>query len=257
MQLYTHILLCSTIFSESIFDHAEGGDCYQSPEPYEDQLEFPESLSAGDGDYDPCSSDYGDDYKSDKDNDEDNEDSIYDHNASATPPPNGWEHAHSNSMNADNSDEYKRARKVVKSKGRLKASDYVDDIQDVLNTIITYYKVNLLHFGPYPDCTHELAWAKMSWDTANRVCDLKIAHNSELIKMVSSLTTLFCLHSYSTQITCHGSHLCGEIKMKIKPLVASMYGFAVPTKETICTCNWKLVKELKEEYSFLYKVCST
>jgi hypothetical protein len=120
---------------------------------------------------------------------------------------------------------------------------------------ITHYKVDLLCFGPYPDCTHELAWAKTSWGTANKVCNLKIAHNSELIKMVSSLTTWFILCSYSVQITCHGSHLYAEIKMKVKPLIASMYGFEVPTNETIRTHNRKLVEELKEEYTFLYMQC--
>jgi hypothetical protein len=113
-------------------------------------------------------------------------------------------------MDAANNGEYERARKVVKSKGRPKASDYADDMQDLLNSAITHYKVDLFCFDPYPDRAHELAWAKTSWSTANRVCDLKIAHNSELIKMVSSLTMWFRLYSYSTQITCCGSHLCGE-----------------------------------------------
>ena len=33
-----------------------------------------------------------------------------------------------------------------------------------------------------------------------------------------------------------------------------MYGFEVPTNETIRARNRKLVEELKEEYTFLYKV---
>jgi hypothetical protein len=33
-----------------------------------------------------------------------------------------------------------------------------------------------------------------------------------------------------------------------------MYGFEVPTNETIHARNQKLVEELKEEYTFLYKV---
>ncbi|KIM76446.1 hypothetical protein PILCRDRAFT_76428 [Piloderma croceum F 1598] len=140
-------------------------------------------------------------------------------------------------MDADNNGKYERARKVVKSKGRPKASDYADDVQDILDSAITHYKVDLLRFDPYPDRTHELAWAKTSWGTPNKVCNLKIAHNGKLIKM----------------ITCRGSHLRGEIKTKVKPLVASMYGFEVPTNETICARNRKLVEELKEEYTFLYK----
>lgn len=246
---------------ESIFDDAEEEDGrMQSPEPYEDpldQLEFPESPSPGDDNYEPDGDDYQDDYDCEPDEDDDkvSEDGVYDHNTSATPRPNGQKRARSNSMGADNNGEYERARKVVKSKGRPKASDYADDVQDILDSATTHYKVDLLRFDPYPDRTHELAWAKTSWGTANKVCDLKIAHNGELVKMVSSLTTWFILCSYSIQITCRGSHLRGEIKTKVKPLVASMYGFEVPTNETIHARNRKLVEELKEQYTFLYKVC--
>jgi len=178
---------------ESIFDDAEEeAGRMQSPEPYEDpldQLEFPESPSPGDDDYEPDGDDYQDDYDCEPDEDDDkvSEDGVYDHNASATPRPNGQKRARSNSMDADNNGEYERARKVVKSKGRPKASDYADDVQDILDSAITHYKVDLLRFDPYPGRTDELAWAKTSWGTANKVCDLKIAHNGELIKMVSSL----------------------------------------------------------------------
>ena len=255
--MYVHIARQTSFHHESIFDDAEGDDRrMQSPEPYdsEDQLEFPESPSPGDDDdYEPDGDDYGDDYKPDEDDDKVDEHGV-DRDACATPPPNGRKRARSNSMNADNNNEYERARKVVKSKGRPKASDYMDDVQDVLNSAITHYKVDLLHFDPYLDCTHKLAWAKTSWGMFNKVCDLKIAHNSELVKMVSSLKAWFGLRSYSTQITCRGSHLRGEIKTMVNPLVASMYGFEVPTNKTIRARNRKLVEELKEEYSFLYKV---
>jgi hypothetical protein len=246
---------------ESIFDDAAEDDGrMQSPEPYEDpldELEFPESPSPGDDDYEPDGDNYQDDYDCEPDEDDGqvSEDGAYGHNTSSTPPPfNGRKRVRSGSIGADDDAEYKRARKIVKSKGRPKASDYADDVQDVLDSAITHYKVDLLRFDPYPDRTHELAWAKASWGSANSVCDLKIAHNGELVKMASSLTTWFRLCSYSTQITCRGSHLRGEIKTKVKPLVASMYGFEVPTNETIRARNRKLVEELKEEYTFLYKV---
>jgi hypothetical protein len=250
---------------ESIFNDAEEDDGHmQSPEPYEDpldRLEFPESPSPDNEDYEPDRDDYMDDYEDDYEQDGDenkvSDDGVDGHDASSVPPPNGRKRVRSGSMGADDDGEYKKARKIVKSKGRPKASDYADDVQDVLDSAITHYKADLLRFDPYPDRTHELAWAKTSWGTANRVCDLKIAHNGELVKMVSSLTTQFGLYSYSTQITCRGSHLCGEIKTKVKPLVASMYGFEVPTNKTIRARNRKLVEELKEEYAFLYKVRHT
>src|ERR1700736_3962945 len=99
-------------------------------------------------------------------------------------------------MGANDRGEYKRARKIIKSKGRPKASDYADDVQDVLDSAITHYKVDLLRFDPYPDRSQELAWAKTSWGTANRVCDVKIAHNGKLIKMASSSMAQFGLCSY-------------------------------------------------------------
>jgi hypothetical protein len=242
----------------SIIDDGEWGDGrIQSPKPYEDpldQLEFPESPLPGDDDYEPDEDNY-EDNKLDDDDNEVGKDS-YDRDADAIPSPNGRKRARSNSVDSDaDNDKYERARKIAKSRGRPKAGDYADDVQEVLDSAITHYKVDLLRLDPYPDRTHELAWSKTSWGTANKVCGLKIAHNGELIKMVSLLVMLFRLCSYCTQITCRGSHLRGEIKTKVKPLVASMYGFEVPTNETIRARNRKLVEELKDGYAFLYKVC--
>ena len=86
--------------------------------------------------------------------------------------------------------------------GRPKASDYVEEVQDVLNDAITYYKVDLLHFDPYPGCRDELSWAKASWCMDNTDHGTKIVHNTELIKMVSYLSTkkiilIFCLDNMS------------------------------------------------------------
>ena len=86
-------------------------------------------------------------------------------------------------------DKYEKARKIVRSSGRPKASDYVQEVQDVLNTSITYFKVDLFHFDPYPEWVDELKWAKANWSMANTYCNLRIAHNTELIKMVSPLNT--------------------------------------------------------------------
>ena len=110
-----------------------------------------------------------------------------------------------------------------------------------LDSAVTYYKVDLLCLDPYPDCTHKLAWSNTSQSMVNKVCDLKIANNSELIKMVSLFAKLFRLRSYSIQIT-----YCGSIKTKLNPLVTSVYRFEVPT-ETIHAHNHKLIEELKDK----------
>src|SRR3984893_16620390 len=215
--IYLYIARQTSSHVTSIFYGREG----DSPEPFEDpldRLEFPESPSPGDDDYEPGADDYepgeddyepgeddyepgaddyepgeddyepgADDYEPGEDDYEPNEDELnVDH---ATPSPNGRKHAHANSM--DDNDKYERAKKITKSKGRPKASDYADDVQEVLDSAIAHYKVDLLRFDPYPDRTHELAWSKTSWSVANEVCNLKIAHNGELIKMVSLFAKLF------------------------------------------------------------------
>jgi len=122
---------------ESIFDDVEEEAGHmQSPKPYKnplDQLEFPKSPSPGDDDYELDGDDYLDDYDCElvEDDDKVSKDGVDDHNASATPCPNGQKHARSNSMDPDNNGKYERARNVVKSKGRPKASDYADDVQDI------------------------------------------------------------------------------------------------------------------------------
>jgi hypothetical protein len=84
----------------------------QSSEPYKDlldQLQFPESPSPGDNDYKSDGDDYQDDYDCEP-NEDDNkvsEDGVYDHNVSTMPRPNGQKRARSNSMDADNNDEWR------------------------------------------------------------------------------------------------------------------------------------------------------
>ena len=100
------------------------------------------------------------------------------------------------SLDFNDDGKYEKARKVVRSSGRPKASDYAQEVQDVFNTGITYYKTDLLHFNPYPDGVDQLAWAKASWSTANTDCDIKIAYNTQLIKKVN-----LWLMEYKLQVT--------------------------------------------------------
>lgn len=168
----------------------------------------------------------------------------------------GKKRRRSDSMDT-NDNQYKRAMKVARSNGRPKASDYTKDVQEVLESAIAHYKADLLRWDPYPDRAHELEWSKASWDSANKLCNVRIAPNAELMKMVGLVLTIIKVIFIYIQITCRASHLRGEIKTKVKPLVASMYGFEVPTSETIRVHNRKLAEELKHEYTFLYKVRRT
>ena len=114
---------------------------------------------------------------------------VYDHNLDESPTcvrsVNGHKRPQLDSLDSNN----EKARKIVRSSGRPKASNYTQEVQDVLNTDITYFKVYLLRFDPYPKQVDELKWAKASWSMTNTDCDLIIAHNTELIKMVSPLNT--------------------------------------------------------------------
>jgi hypothetical protein len=184
------------------FDGGEGdGNHVHSSEPEDplDRLRFSENLSESpdDNNYEPNIDNGGDDNESDEEDNDVSDDGISDHDTHATPSSCGKKRARSNS-DTDNDSTFKRARKLVKSKGRPKAGDYADDVQDVLDNAITHFKVDLLRFGPYPDRTHELAWAKFGWAAANKACSLKIAHNSELIKMVSLLLMTVRSYLYST-----------------------------------------------------------
>ena len=185
---------------KSIFYPEEDSDYDQSVEQYQDpldRLEFPESPSSDDGDYEPAD----DDDKASDDNEADGDD-VNNNNFGESPtresvgPVTLRKRPRSDSLDSNNDGKYEKARKVVRSSGRPKASDYAQEVQDVLNTGITYYKVDLLRFNPYPDRVDELAWAKAGWSTANMDCDVKIAHNTELIKMVSPL-----LMEYELQVT--------------------------------------------------------
>ena len=189
---------------KSIFYGPEEDDQYdQFAEQYQDpldRLEFPESPSPDDDDYEP-----GDDDNEGSDDDDGDDEGIngdegvHGHNLDESPAcvrsVNGHKRPRSDSLDSNNG-KYEKARKIVRSSGRPKASDYAQEVQDVLNTGITYFKVDLLRFTPYPDRVDELAWAKAGWSTANMDCDIKIAHNTELIKMVSSL-----LMEYKLQVT--------------------------------------------------------
>jgi hypothetical protein len=156
-------------------------------------LEYPESPSPDNDDYKPGN----DDNEGDNEDDGDNEgingnEGVCGHNLNESPTcvrsVNSHKHPRSDSLDSNNG-KYEKARKIVRSSGRPKASNYMQEVQDVLNTGITYFEVDLLHFDLYPERVDELKWAKASWSMANTDCNLIIAHNTELIKMVSPLNT--------------------------------------------------------------------
>lgn len=100
------------------------------------------------------------------------------------------ENQNNDSHNTDREDdaaEYEVAVKVVQSKGKPKASDYEQRVQDVLGAAITLYRVDLLKVNCFPDHQTEISLAKYAWSRANVLNKLRIMYNSELLKMVCCL----------------------------------------------------------------------
>ena len=79
---------------------------------------------------------------------------------------------------------FRKAVKVKNSKGKPKADDWEPDVQEILTVAILSYETRLAIHGLFPDHMEEVMWAKGAWLDGCRNCDLKIHHNSELIKIV-------------------------------------------------------------------------
>ena len=80
--------------------------------------------------------------------------------------------------------QYRKAIKVKNSKGKPKADDWEQEVQDVLAEAILSYETKLATLGFFPDHMQEVTWAKAAWLDGCRECEVKIHHNTELIKIV-------------------------------------------------------------------------
>lgn len=58
------------------------------------------------------------------------------------------------------------------------------------------------------------------------------------------------------QITNRGSHVRGELKTKLRPLVEVGYGFESGENKKIISRNRQLYEDLKEGNGFIYRVCN-
>ncbi|KIM91541.1 hypothetical protein PILCRDRAFT_24857, partial [Piloderma croceum F 1598] len=122
------------------------------------------------------------------------------------------------------------------SKGKPKADDWEQEVQDVLAEAILSYETKLATLGFFPDHMQEVTWAKAAWLDGCRECEVKIHHNTELIKILTS----------------RGTHLRGVIKTKARALVKSTYGFEVSGDDAVEE-NCKKVERLKDGFGFVYR----
>src|SRR5882762_6655464 len=83
-----------------------------------------------------------------------------------------------------NISKYRKSIKVKNSKGKPKADDWEQEVQDILAEAILRYKTRLAMLGFFPDHMQEVTWAKAAWLDGCRECGVKIHHNTELIKIV-------------------------------------------------------------------------
>ena len=69
-----------------------------------------------------------------------------------------------------------------------KAGDYEVTVQTILAEVIPLYRGYLSTETPYPGPMEEMRWAKKSWKDSCEECDMQMAFNSEIIKLVSDMS---------------------------------------------------------------------
>jgi hypothetical protein len=149
--------------------------------------------------------------------------------------------------------QYRKAIKVKNSKGKPKADDWEQEVQDVLAEAILSYETKLAALGFFPDHMQEVTWAKVAWLDGCRECEVKIHHNTELIKIVWLYFASRSNTNQVYQLTSRGTHLRGVIKTKARALVESTYGFEVSGDDAVEE-NRKKVERLKDGFGFVYRV---
>ncbi|KIM88272.1 hypothetical protein PILCRDRAFT_62582, partial [Piloderma croceum F 1598] len=121
------------------------------------------------------------------------------------------------------------------SQGRPKAKDYDDVTQEVLAVAIAVYRCLICTDTPFPDHAKELEFAKIRWKIGCKKLDIRLEMTPELVKMITS----------------RGSHVRGELKTKVRPIIEH-YGFESGQHKRTIKRNRELAEELKEGYNFVY-----
>ena len=132
-----------------------------------------------------------------------------------------------------NISKYRKAIKVKNSKGKPKADDWEQEVQDILAEAILRYETRLAMLGFFPNHMQEVMGAKAAWLDGCRECGVKIHHNMELIKIVWLSFISPSNTNQVHQLTGRGTHLHGVIKTKAQTLVESTYGFKVSGDDAV------------------------
>lgn len=196
---YTFILFIGLGTTRSIThddEHIERSTRHTSPEPYVEENDNNDQPENGTSD---------EDEEDDADSDHSFEDAVQvedDHDADLNPqamdteddnrrcgsPQAGQKRPRRDSdSDPAQPDKFRKAIKVKNSRGKPKADDWEQDVQEILAKAIIFYEIRLATDGLFPDHMEEVNWAKVAWSDGCYDCDLKIHHNSELIKIVRLL----------------------------------------------------------------------
>jgi hypothetical protein len=130
------------------------------------------------------------------------------------------------------------------------------EVQDVLAEAIQSYEKKLTTHGFFPDHMEEMTWEKAVWLGGCREYNVKIHHNTELIKIVwFRFLTLFGANYLSSNSSGRETHLRGVINTKDQALVETTYGFEIAGDGAVEE-NRKKVEKLKKGSHFVYHVRS-
>jgi hypothetical protein len=155
------------------------------------------------------------------------------------------------------SDQWRKLVKVHRTTGvKPRAGDYEVAVKKVLGRAIPRYRGYLSTYSPYPSTMEEIRWAKKSWNDACEDCEVQVAPNNEIIKLVSDSDLVYVtLCTHLSQITSCSSHLRGRVKSKIQPHIKNLYGFYPVSRPRAVEHNVRLARKLKAKFAFVYAVC--
>ncbi|KAJ7233461.1 hypothetical protein C8J57DRAFT_1090518 [Mycena rebaudengoi] len=122
--------------------------------------------------------------------------------------------------------------------GRVKASEYDDTTQELLKQAISNFRVLISAENAFPDHDTEVEFVGRAWNGACHTLKLSMELTPNIAKLIAN----------------RGSHLRGELKTKIKPLIEITYGFNNGQNKKSIARNRVLAEELKDGCTFAFKV---
>nr|GAT44443.1 predicted protein [Mycena chlorophos] len=112
-----------------------------------------------------------------------------------------------------------------------------EDVKEIVNLTIVFVRWEVLINNGFPTHTEEREMIKRSWQFACNKLELKHKLTAEIYRV----------------ITYRFSHTRGEVKSKSRPICESVYTFQAGKSKKTIKHNRKLVEDLKERMSFVFR----